>query len=47
LEFRLDDAHRSLLQKKVIVRSIDDMYVGVELAMTEATDKALGFYLFS
>jgi hypothetical protein len=47
LEFRLDDAHRSLLQKKVIVRNIEDMYVGVEYAMTESTDKALGFYLFS
>jgi hypothetical protein len=47
LEFRLDDARRSLLQKKVIVRNIEDMYVGVEFAMTQATDKALGFYLFS
>jgi hypothetical protein len=47
LEFRLDDAHRSLLQKKVIVRNIEDMYVGVQYAMTESTDKALGFYLFS
>ena len=47
LEFRLDDAHRSLLQKKVIVRNIKDMHVGVEFAMSESTDKALGFYLFS
>ena len=47
LEFRLDDSHRSLLQKKVIVRNIEDMNVGVEFAMSESTDKALGFYLFS
>ena len=47
LEFRLDDAHRSLLRKKVIVRNIEEMHVGVEFAMSEATDKALGFYLFS
>lgn len=47
LEFRLDDVHRSLLRKKVIVRNIEEKYVGAEFAMTEATDKALGFYLFS
>lgn len=47
LEFRLDDAHRSLLQKKVIVRNIEENYIGAEYAMSEATDKALGFYLFS
>lgn len=47
LEFRLDDAHRSLLQKKAIVRNVDGVHVGVEFAISEATDKALGFYLFS
>jgi len=47
LEFRLDDAHRSLLNKKVIIRNIEDMHVGVEFALSDATDKALGFYLFS
>lgn len=47
LEFRLDDAHRSLVQKKVIVRNIDLMHVGAEFAMSQGTDKALGFYLFS
>lgn len=47
LEFRLDDAHRSMLRKKVVVRNIDENYIGTEFALTEATDKALGFYLFS
>jgi hypothetical protein len=47
LEFRLDDAHRSLLQKKVIVRNIEENFLGTEFTLSEATDKALGFYLFS
>jgi hypothetical protein len=47
IEFRLDDAQRSLVQKKVVVRNISDNFVGTEFAATEALDKALGFYLRS
>ena len=47
IEFRLDDVHRSMLRKKVLVRTIEETNIGAEFAMSEATDKALGFYLFS
>ncbi len=47
VEFRLDDTHRTLVTKKVIIRNISKPYLGTELAPTEAMDKALGFYLFS
>lgn len=47
ISFRLDDAHRSQIQKKVIVRNINPPYIGVETAPTETGDKALGFYLRS
>lgn len=43
--FHLDDAQRSPVQKKVIVRSINPPHVGAEFAPTEVIDKALGFYL--
>jgi hypothetical protein len=47
VEFRLDDANRTLIKKKVIVRNIVGKNIGTEFAPTEALDKALGFYLFS
>jgi len=47
IEFRLDDAQRSLVQKKVVVRNVNDNFIGTEFAATEALDKALGFYLRS
>jgi hypothetical protein len=47
IEFRLDDAQRSLVQKKVVVRNVSEDSVGTEFAVTEALDKALGFYLRS
>jgi len=47
LEFRLDDAQRSLVQKKVVVRNVSDNFIGTEFAATESLDKALGFYLRS
>lgn len=47
VSFHLDDAQRSLVQKKVIVRNLSAPYVGTELAPTETIDKALGFYLRS
>jgi hypothetical protein len=47
VEFHLDDPRRSLIIKKVIIRNIMGDEIGTELALTEAVDKALGFYLFS
>jgi hypothetical protein len=47
VSFNLDDARRSPVQKKVIVRNISPPHVGTELAPTETIDKALGFYLRS
>ncbi len=47
VEFSLDDTHRTLIKKKVIVRNVVGQNIGTEFAPTEAIDKALGFYLFS
>jgi hypothetical protein len=47
VEFYLDDSHRTLIKKKVLVRNIVGSGIGVEFAPTEAIDRALGFYLFS
>jgi hypothetical protein len=47
VEFHLDDTHRSLIRKKVIIRNVHGKLIGAELAPTESVDKALGFYLFS
>jgi transcription elongation factor Elf1 len=47
VEFHLDDAHRTLIRKTVIIRNQRDQFIGVELAPFETVDKALGFYLFS
>lgn len=46
IEFHLDDAQRTLIEKKVIIRNIVPPSVGTEFAPTETVDKALGFYLF-
>jgi hypothetical protein len=47
IEFHLDDAQRSLVQKKVVVRNVDEHSVGTEFTVTDTIDKALGFYLRS
>jgi hypothetical protein len=47
VEFHIDDAQRTFIKKKVIVRNIAGRNFGTEFAPTEAVDKALGFYLFS
>ena len=47
VEFHLDDASRTLIKKKVIVRNMVGKNIGTQFAPTEAIDKALGFYLFS
>jgi hypothetical protein len=45
VSFTLDDAQRSPVEKKVIIRSISPPFFGTEFAPTEQIDKALGFYL--
>ena len=47
IEFHLDDSHRSLIKKRVIVRNINFPFIGTEFSPTEFLDKALGFYLFN
>jgi hypothetical protein len=45
VSFHLDDARRSLIQKRVIIRNIKPSLIGAEFAPTESLDKSLGFYL--
>jgi uncharacterized Zn finger protein len=47
VEFHLNDAHRTLIKKTVIIRNQREQFIGTELAPFETVDKALGFYLFS
>jgi hypothetical protein len=47
VDFNLDDKHRTLIKKRVIVRNINSPFIGVAFGPAEALDKALGFYLFS
>lgn len=47
VEFRLDDARRSQVRKKVIVKNIEGLSVGLSFASLQNHDSALGFYLFS
>ncbi len=43
--FTLDDAKQSKIEKDVVVRVIEDKYVGCEFTDPSKFDKALGFYL--
>jgi hypothetical protein len=45
VEFYLDDAQRSFIKKKVIVRNIHKQTAGMEFVHSQVADKALGFYL--
>lgn len=47
VEFHLDDAKRSLIRKKVIVKNMKGLSAGLEYADTQAHDSVLGFYLFN
>ena len=47
VEFHTDDAQRTFIKKKVIIRNINGKIIGTEFAPTEGVDKALGFYLFN
>ena len=45
VEFNLDDARNTLISKKVLVKNIDGIYIGVAYSRSETDDPALGFYL--
>ena len=47
VEFHLNDTHRTLIKKTVIIRNQREQFIGTEFAPFETVDKALGFYLFS
>lgn len=43
--FTLDDSHSSVISKQVIVKIVQDKFVGCEFRHAHEYDKALGFYL--
>ena len=45
VEFHLDDRKRTPMEKRVIVRNVSGLYVGVSFLPSEMDDPALGFYL--
>ena len=47
VQFHLDDAIRSQLNKMVIVKNHDNQFLGTEFAPTETVCKALSFYLLN
>ena len=47
IEFHLDDNHRSLIKKTVIVQYINFPFIGAKFSPTESFDTALSFYLFN
>jgi len=47
VEFRLDDANRSVIKKKVVVKNMKGLNAGLEYASPQNHDSVLGFYLFN
>lgn len=47
VQFHLDDKRRTLLEKKVVVKNVQDTEVGVAFAPLENDDPRLGFYLMT
>ena len=45
VEFRLDDRKRTPMEKRVIVRNVNGLYIGASFLPNELNDPALGFYL--
>jgi hypothetical protein len=45
VEFSLDDHNRTPIEKRVIVRNVSGLFVGVSFHPKELDDPALGFYL--
>jgi hypothetical protein len=46
IEFRLDDANRSQIKKKVIVKNMKGLRAGLAYTSPQNHDSVLGFYLF-
>ena len=47
VKFNLDDKNNSEVRKKVIVRLIENNYIGCEFLESAKNDKTLGFYLMA
>ena len=47
VEFRLDDAKRSQVKKKVIIKNLKGLNIGLAFASPQNHDSVLGFYLFN
>ncbi len=47
VKFNLDNVKQSLIQKKVVVRFVNDDNIGCEFTESSLYEKELGFYLFS
>ena len=47
VSFTLDDKQRSLIDRRVIVRLVQDDYASCELVGGTSHDKALGFYMMA
>ncbi len=47
IEFRLDDANRSQIKKKVIVKNMEGFCAGLAYTSPQNHDNVLGFYLFN
>lgn len=46
IEFKLDDGKDSVINRRAVVRVVEDLYVGVQFSLAAgAYDAALGFYL--
>lgn len=48
VEFRLDDDHKTTIQKEVVIRTINDLKIGAQFYSIDPSnvyDKALGFYM--
>ena len=47
VEFRLDDTNRSQIKKKVLVKNLKGLNVGLAFTSPQNHDNVLGFYLFN
>ncbi len=47
MEFRLDNAKRSLIRKEVTIKWVDIPYIGVEFSSESLFDADLGYYVMS
>jgi len=47
VKFRLDDANRSQIKKKVVVKNMKGLSAGLAFSSPQNHDSVLGFYLFN